>query len=162
MLEALEEKNFPFTCKDLRKDTGFLMLQISNLWAAGHDKVLKRYYNLSHMQYAVLASVYWLVLYGEEVTQVRLSQHTKISPMTISKMLKGLEDKGYVYRKTHSTDVRAKAVHLTDRGKEILDKAIKTIADVDAQFFNFLGKNVTRFNDYMFDLLQGNDHIIPD
>lgn len=154
----LEEKNFPFTCKDLTKDTGFLMLQVSSLWAISHDKALKRYHNLSHMQYAVLASVYWLVLYGEEVTQVRLSQHTKISPMSISKMLKGLEIKGYVYRTAHSTDDRAKAVRLTDQGKQILNKAIKTIAGVDAKFFHVLGKNVTRFNSYMFDLLQGNDH----
>lgn len=158
----LGEKNFPFICKDLTKDTGFLMLQISNLWAASHDKVLKRYYNLSHMQYAVLASVYWLVLHEEEVTQVRLAQHTKINPMTISKMLKGLEIKGYVYRTTHSADIRAKAVRLTEQGKEILNKAIRTIADVDANFFNFLGKNVVRFNGYMYALRQGNDHIIPD
>lgn len=156
----LGEKDFPFTCKDLRKDTGFLMLQVSNLWATSHDRALKRYYNLSHMQYAVLASVYWLVLHGEEVTQVRLAQHTKISPMSISKMLKGLEVKGYVYRTKHSTDVRAKAVHLTVQGKDILNKAIQTIAEVDDKFFNALGKNVTRFNIYMFDLLQRNDYII--
>lgn len=114
------------------------------------------------MQYAVLASVYWLVLYEEEVTQIRLAQHTKISPMTISQMLKGLEIKGFVIRTTHSTDVRAKAVNLTDQGKEILNKAIKTIAEVDAKFFKVLGKNVTRFNSYMYDLKQNNDFVNPD
>ncbi|MDR2968670.1 MAG: MarR family winged helix-turn-helix transcriptional regulator [Tannerellaceae bacterium] len=157
-----EEKNFPFTCKDLTKDTGFLMLQVSNLWATSHDRVLKRQYDLTHMQYAVLASIYWLVLYGEEVTQVRLAQHTKINAMTISKMLKGLEIKGYVYRTTHSVDVRAKSVHLTGKGKEILDKAIKTIADVDTKFFNSLGKHIDSFNGHMFDLLKENDYIVYD
>jgi DNA-binding MarR family transcriptional regulator len=151
----------PFAVKSyagLAEDSGFLMLQVSSLWALYHDKALKKYYDLTHMQYAVLASVYWLTLHSEkEVTQIILAQHTKINTMTISHMLKVLEARGYVFRTTHSTDVRAKVINLTEEGKALLDKAIKTILDVDAKFFRVLGKNIKHFNRYMFELLNDNE-----
>jgi len=154
----LEQEKSPFAIKNLTGGKGFLMLQVSNLWADNHDKVLKKYYDLSHMQFAVLASVYWLALnYGKQITQTILSQHTKISPMTISQILKVLEAKGYVYRTTILTNVRAKAVDLTPKGKELMDKAMKTIYDVDAKFFQILGKNTKYFNHYMYELLYANE-----
>jgi len=114
----LDRKESPFVVENLEEDTGFLMLQVSHLWEYYHDKALKKYHDISHMQYAVLASIYWLVLHSEkEVTQTRLAQHTKIASMTISQMFKVLEARGFIYRKTHSTDVRAKAVDLTPEGK---------------------------------------------
>ena len=152
-----QEKS-PFVVENLAEDSGFLMLQVSGLWGNCHDRALKKYHDLSHMQYAVLASVCWLALHSDkQVTQTMLAQHTKISTMAISQMLKALESKGYVYRATHSTDVRAKAVNLTQQGKELLNKAVMTILDVDTKFFQVLGKNVKHFNHYMFELLKAND-----
>ena len=154
----LEIEQSPFIIENLEEDTGFLMLQISNLWGNAHEKVLKRHYGLSHMQYAVLASVYWLVLHStKQVTQTILAQHTKINPMTISQMFKVLEAKGLIYRTTHATDVRAKSVSLTPEGKELMHRAFKTIWDVDAKFFKSLGKNTSRFNGFLYDLLRSND-----
>jgi DNA-binding MarR family transcriptional regulator len=133
------------------------MLQVSSLWANAHDKALKRYHGLSHMQYAVLASIYWLVLHSDkQVTQTILAHHTKINPMTISQMFKVLEAKGYIYRTTHATDVRAKSVNLTPEGKELLDNAFKTIWEVDTKFFKSLGKHTRRFNSYLYELLKAN------
>ena len=153
-----EQDKSPFVIENLSEDSGFLMLQVSNLWADYHDKALKKYHDLSYIQYAVLASVYWLVLHNEkQVTQAVLAQHTKISPMTVSQMLKVLEAKGYVYRSIHLTDIRAKAVDLTPKGKELMNKAIKTIFDVDAKFFQILGKKLKHFNGYMLELLKAND-----
>ena len=154
----LEKDKSPFRIENLEEDTGFLMLQVSNLWGNNHDKALKRYHGLSHMQYVVLASIYWLVLYsGKQVTQTILAHHTKINPMTISQMFKVLESRGYIYRTTHATDVRAKAVNLTQEGKELMHKAIDTIWEVDAKFFQSLGKNTDRFNSYLLDLFKAND-----
>ena len=144
--------------ENLEEDTGFLMLQVSNLWEYYHDRALKKYHDISHMQYAVLASVYWLVLHSEkEVTQTRLAQHTKIAPMTISQMFKVLEAKGYICRTTHRSDIRAKSVNLTPEGKELMHKAAVTILNVDTKFFQALGKNTPRFNHYLVDLLKAND-----
>ena len=154
----MEEDKSPFKIENLEEDSGFLMLQISNLWGNLHDRVLKRYYGLSHMQYAVLASIYWLVLFsGKQVTQTILAQHTKINSMTISQMFKVLEAKGYIYRITHATDIRAKAVNLTPAGKELMHKACNTIYEVDSKFFKNLGRHAERFNSDLCGLIKAND-----
>jgi len=151
----------PFASKSfasLAEDSGFLMLQVSSLWAHYHNKAVKKHYGLTHIQYAVLTSVYWLSLHSEkQITQTILAQHTKIKPMTISQILNVLENKNYVCRTTHLTDVRAKAVEVTPQGKELLDKAVKTIFEVDTAFFSVLDKNIKHFNHYMFELLNAND-----
>ncbi|MDR1682312.1 MAG: MarR family transcriptional regulator [Candidatus Symbiothrix sp.] len=156
--ENMDQKESPFVIENLEEDTGFLVLQISALWEEYHERVLKKYYNLSHMQYAVLASIYWLVLHsGKEVTQIILARHTKIAPMTISQILKRLEAKGYIYRNCHSTDIRAKSLHLTEEGRVLMNKAVATIIQIDKKFFKVLGKNVTRFNQYILELLKANE-----
>ena len=148
----------PFIIDDLKDDAGFLMLQVSNLWSNSHDRILKRQHGLSHMQYAVLASVCWLKYHGNAfITQSFLAQHTKINPMTVSQIFKVLETKGYIYRTKHPYDVRAKVVYLTKEGKELMDKAFQTIWDVDAKFFKILGKNTNIFNRYLYKLLLENE-----
>ncbi|GHT63986.1 hypothetical protein AGMMS50239_20900 [Bacteroidia bacterium] len=148
----------PFIIENLEEDTGFLILQVSRLWEEFHERTMKKYYNMTHMQYAVLASVYWLVLHEKrEVTQTILAKHTKIDPMTISQVFKVLEKKGYIYRQTHSTDVRAKSVTLTQQGVELMNKAVATIVNLDNKFFKVLGKNIVHFNNYLLTLLKEND-----
>jgi len=144
--------------ENLEEDCGFLMLQVSSMWEECHDKALKKYHGISHMQYAVLAGVYWLTLHSKkQVTQAILAQHSRINPMTISQMFPVLEAKGYICRTRHLTDVRAKAVDITLAGKKMMQKAIKTIDEVDTKFFRVLGDDRARFNGYMVDLLKAND-----
>ena len=110
------------------------------------------------MQYAVLASVGWLVYHGnKQVTQSLLAQHTKINPMTISQILKVLEAKGYVFRTKHPGDIRAKITNLTEEGNALMHKAINTIWDVDKKFFKVLEKKSKRFNRFLYELLLTND-----
>ena len=154
----MNNDNSPFLIENLENDTGFLLLQVSNLWNNSHDKALKKHHGLSHMQYAILASVSWFAKYGKgHVTQSILSQHTKINPMTVSQIFKVLEAKGYIIRTKHPTDVRAKIVSLTEEGSALMDKAFLTIWDLDLKFFKALGKNNKRFNKQLFDLLTTND-----
>jgi DNA-binding MarR family transcriptional regulator len=72
-------------------------------------------------------------------------------------MFKVLEKSGYIYRTTHSTDIRAKAVYLTAEGIELMHKAIPIVDKLDSKFFKVLGRNLPRFNNYMLDLLKAND-----
>lgn len=156
---TMNKSHFPFVHEDLENDTGFLLLQLSHLWDEYHERVLKKHYNLSSMQYAVLASVYWCVLDSDkEVTQTYLARHTKIDPMTISQVFKVLEKRNYVTRKTNSMDIRAKSVMLTEEGEALMQKAVVTIAATDAKFFNILSKdNIKLFNKFMVDLINEND-----
>lgn len=148
----------PFIIGNLEEYTGFLMLQVSNLWSNRQDRALKKHYGLSHIQYAVLASVCWLVYHSDKpVTQSFLAQHTKINPMTISQIFKVLEAKGFIKRTKHPTDVRAKIVNLTKEGNELMHRAFQTIWSMDSQFFQILGKDNKRFNRYLYELLLAND-----
>jgi DNA-binding MarR family transcriptional regulator len=154
----VDSDHLPFIIENLKEDTGFLLLQVSNLWGNYHDKALKRNHGLSHMQYAILASVTWLVYKsGKQVTQSLLAQHTKVNPMTISQMLKVLEAKGYVFRTKHPSDIRANVVHLTQEGNVLMNSAFNTIWSIDESFFKALGKNSVRFNLYLNHLLDAND-----
>jgi len=154
------QKKSPFLIENLAEDSGFLMLLVSNLWASCQDKALRNFYDISHMQFSVLASVNWQVIHCEkEVTQAIIARHIKVTPVTISQMLKVLEAKGYVSRKVNSTNVRAKSVELTPKGEELMIMAMKTIYDVNAKFFGILGKNIKHFNCYMSELVLGNDYV---
>ncbi|MDR1632627.1 MAG: MarR family transcriptional regulator [Dysgonamonadaceae bacterium] len=154
----MDVKDNPFIIENLKNDTGFLMLQTARLWDEYHERAIKKYYNITYIQYAVLASVYWLVLHGKrEVTQTILAKYTKMDPMTISQVFKVLEKRGYIYRKTHSTDVRAKSVYFTPQGEELISKAVATVVNIDNKFFRILGDNIEHFNAYLLALLNEND-----
>jgi DNA-binding MarR family transcriptional regulator len=144
--------------ENLDQDSGFLMLRVSKLWEEAHEKVLKKYYDISYLQYSVLASVHYLLMHKyEEVTQILLSQHTKINPMAISLTLKVLERKGYVCRKISATDARARCTYMTAKGEELMKSAFLRIFTVDEKFFNVLGGQRPKFNSYMAKLLHANE-----
>jgi MarR family transcriptional regulator, organic hydroperoxide resistance regulator len=125
--------------------TGFLLWQVTNLWQREIKKALETC-DLTHVQYVLLASTHWLSLHGQEVTQVLLSAHTKVDPMTISTVLRALQTRGFLLRKEHPTDTRAKTVHLTEQGKEIVKAAVIAVEQFDAAFFGGLGDGTSDFN----------------
>ena len=156
----MNKKDSAFTTGKLDDDTGFLVLQISRLWEFGHERVLKKHHNISHIQYAVLATVYWLSKYDKdrEITQSYIAKHTKIDPMTVSQVSKILEGRGYIQRQVCPTDVRAKVLSLTREGNELVERAIPFMIDFDSKFFGILGKNIKNFNKYLSELLYVNDY----
>lgn len=157
-MDRKSKNDSPFGIENLEEDSGFLMLQVSRLWADFHERKLKKHFRLSELQYAILASIYWLATHSDkQVTQTLLAKHTKIKPMTISQMFKVLENKGYIHRTIHATDIRAKAVHLTPMGLELMSRSIPMVAKLDDIFFKVLGKDLARFNKYMVELLNAND-----
>lgn len=60
---------------------------------------------------------------------------------TISQLLKLLEKKGLIERKTDSIDRRAKVVKLTDEGSKIYSKAQKIENDLNNELASLLGNN---------------------
>ena len=153
----MNKNSLQFTMEDFGDNTGFLILKVSNLWKNYYGYVLKKCHNLSHIQYTVLASINQLSLQNSKTTQVMLAKHLNIDPMNLSYILKGLEVSGYICRIPHPVDVRAKIVNLTQEGKELLLRAINTIAKADLKFFKILGKNPERFNRDLLKLLQANN-----
>jgi len=141
-----------FSFDKAEDSTGFLLWQVTNLWQREIKKALEKY-DLTHSQFVLLASTHWLTLQNVDVTQVLLSGHTKIDPMTTSTVLRTLQAKGLLKRQEHATDTRAKTVILTDAGKEITKQAVVTVEAFDRSFFSSLAGNEKAFNKQLLRLL---------
>lgn len=142
-----------FSFEKAEDSSGFLLWQVTNLWQREIKKALEKY-GLTHSQYVLMASIHWLTLNNQDVTQILLSSHTKIDPMTTSTVLRTLQTKGLLKRQEHATDTRAKTVVLTDNGKKIIKQAVKTVEAFDRDFFSTLGPKTTIFNNQLLSLLQ--------
>jgi MarR family transcriptional regulator, organic hydroperoxide resistance regulator len=142
-----------FSVEKPEESSGFLLWQVTNLWQREIKKALEPF-GLTHSQFVLLASIHWLFLHNQEVTQIVLSNHTKIDPMTTSTVLRTLQQKGFIFRQEHERDTRAKTVGITEAGKEIIKKAIVTIETFDRTFFSVLESQTTEFNDHLIKLLK--------
>jgi DNA-binding MarR family transcriptional regulator len=141
-----------FSIEKAEESTGFLLWQVTNLWQREIKKALEKY-ELTHSQFVLLASIHWLTLDKQSVTQILISKHTKIDPMTTSTVLRTLQTKGLIKRQEHETDTRAKIVVLTETGLKNIKQAIKTVEQFDKQFFGSLDNETKNFNNKLTILL---------
>lgn len=148
----MSSKDGIFSVEEAEESSGFLLWQVTTLWQREIRKVLEPY-DITHSQFVLLASTQWLTLQKQDVTQILLSSHTKIDPMTTSTVLRTLQQKGLVQRAEHSTDTRAKTVVLTEQGKKIVRQAVKAVEHFDKLFFEVLGEKVPSFNKKLLKLL---------
>jgi MarR family transcriptional regulator, organic hydroperoxide resistance regulator len=146
-----------FNVEKPEESSGFLLWQVTNLWQREIKKALEQY-GLTHSQFVLMASIHWLTLHKQEVTQIILADHTKIDPMTTSTVLRTLQQKGFIQRQEHSTDTRAKTVELTEEGKKVTKKAVVTVEKFDTMFFSSLGKKTTELNKNLLTLLWQKEH----
>ncbi len=141
-----------FSFEKAEDSSGFLLWQVTNLWQREIKKALVAF-DLTHSQYVLMASIHWLSLHGVEVTQIVLSSHTKIDPMTTSTVLRSLQSRGLVDRHEHATDTRAKTVALSEKGKILVKDAVIAVEQFDAAFFSPLGADANTFNKKLISLL---------
>ncbi|MFZ4548406.1 MAG: MarR family winged helix-turn-helix transcriptional regulator [Bacteroidales bacterium] len=141
-----------FSVEKPEESTGFLLWQVTNLWQREIKKALEAY-GLTHSQFVLLASIHWLTLDKQSVTQILLSNHTKIDPMTTSTVLRTLQRKGFIQRHEHLTDTRAKTVALTEDGIKIIKNAVVTVEKFDSDFFSLLGDKTTELSENLLVLL---------
>lgn len=142
-----------FSVKRAEDSTGFLLWQVTNLWQREIKKALQPY-DLTHSQFVLMASIHWLTIQHQQVTQVVLSSHTKMDVMTTSTVLRTLQQKGFIKRQEHQTDTRAKTVLLTDEGKNIIKKAVVKVESFDKDFFSPLANKAPEFNKKLLLLLK--------
>ncbi len=148
----MKSQDNPFQFDKAEDSSGFLLWQVTNLWQREIKKALGKH-GLTHSQFVLLASIHWLTLSKQNVTQILLSSHTKIDPMTTSTVLRTLQKKGLLKRQEHETDTRAKTVSLTDKGIKTVIQAVKTVEQFDNEFFSPLGKQIKEFNHNLSKLL---------
>ena len=123
-------------------------MRVYNKWHSMIKKELKKM-NLTHPQFVVLASLAYLSQDSNEVTQVMISKLSGIDVMTVSQILNLLEKNDFVKRKEHSKDTRAKAVILSKKGEEVLQKAVPLVEQIDEIFFGKLDRDEKQFKHFL-------------
>ena len=123
-------------------------MRVYNKWHSMIKKELKKM-NLTHPQFVVLASLAYLSQNGNEITQIMISKLAGIDVMTISQILSLLEKNDFVKRKEHSKDTRAKAVILSKKGEEVLQKAVPLVEQIDEVFFGKLDRDEKQFKHFL-------------
>ena len=123
-------------------------MRVYNKWHSIIEKELKKM-NLTHPQFVVLASLAYLSQDSNEVTQVMISKLSGIDVMTVSQILNLLEKNDFVKRKEHSKDTRAKAVILSKKGEEVLQKAVPLVEQIDEIFFEKLDTDEEQFKHFL-------------
>ena len=84
--------------------------------------------------------VAWLARTGAP-TQAEVAREAEMHPMQVSLMLKALEAKGMLRRKTSSRRATAKEVELTEQGLDALSTALPLAIAVQRQMFGDAGED---------------------
>jgi DNA-binding MarR family transcriptional regulator len=150
------DKSNIFNYSHPEESSGYLLWQLTMLWQRKMKKELDKI-DLTHTQFVVLAVLAWLSGNNEIVTQIDIAKHAKTDRMMTSKVLRTLQDKGFIERTEHLTDTRAKSVIITDYGLEIIRKAAQIVDSVDKDFFGTIKRESASFNKSMIELLKAND-----
>lgn len=148
-------KEIEFHFKSPNDSPGYLLGQLTMLWQRKQKKVLDPL-DLTHTQFVLLAALGWLSKKSNAVTQVDIANQSNADRMMVSKVLRTLEEKGFITRQEHETDTRAKAIRLTANGEVVLQKAIIEVENADVIFFGLLDAKLPSFNKNMVQLIDKN------
>lgn len=119
---------------------GFLLWRVTLRWQRVMVAAL-RPLGLTHVQFVLLASAWWLTeVAGETPTQQRLADHAATDRMMTSQVLRALESRGLVTRSADPDDSRARRVGVTGEGAALARQAVAVVEAADAGFFAAAGE----------------------
>jgi DNA-binding MarR family transcriptional regulator len=113
---------------------GFLLWHATLRWQRAMRAALAPH-ALTHVQFVLLASAWWLGEQGEQPAQRRLAQHAGTDAMMTSQVVRALERQGLVERPRDPGDARTVRVSVTSAGRERLEGALADVEAADAAFF---------------------------
>ena len=148
-------KEIDFHFKSPNDSPGYLLGQVTMLWQRKQKKVLDPL-DLTQTQFVLLAALGWLSKMSSSVTQIDIANQSNADRMMVSKVLRTLEEKGFITRHEHETDTRAKTINLTNEGELVLQKAIIEVENADLDFFATLDAQLAFFNNNMVQLIEKN------
>lgn len=137
---------------------GFLLWQVSITWQRQIKEKLDTY-DISHAQFVILAVLLWCEETGFTPIQSFLVEKTKLDKMTVSAALKKLALKKLIKRNEHVEDTRAKSVVLTPKGKDLTQRLVKLVEEVDKAFFASVKISDQKTLIKILNALAGNTHI---
>jgi len=128
----------------LEESPGFLLWRVTLAWQRAMRAALAPH-DLTHVQFVLLASLWWLENHSGPPSQQRLAQHAGTDPMMTSQVLRKLAERGLLDREPDPDDSRAKLLSLTDAGRRVVRKALRDVEEADAAYFATLGEDQKQF-----------------
>ena len=119
---------------DREESPGFLLWHVTLRWQREIAAALGPL-DLTHVQFVLLATTWWLNSRGEEPNQLGVATHAGTDVKMTSEVLRKLEAKGLVVRTVDAADTRARRIHVTERGGDLALAAVAAVEGVDAAFF---------------------------
>ena len=113
---------------------GFLLWHATLRWQRAMREALDAH-GLTHVQFVLLASAWWLGEQGAPPMQRALADHAGTDPMMTSQVVRALEAAGLVARVRDELDRRAWRVHATALGAARLRPALADVEAADQAFF---------------------------
>ncbi|WP_433371275.1 MarR family winged helix-turn-helix transcriptional regulator [Actinoplanes sp. CA-142083] len=111
---------------------GALLWRVTNRWRAAVDRGLAPL-GLTHSQYSLMATLYGMGRAGITPSQRELGARAGFEPMYVSKVARQLEQAGLLARARHPDDPRALGLALTERGTEVILRAIPVVRGLQAE-----------------------------
>ena len=113
---------------------GFLLWHVTLRWQRAMAAALAPL-DLTHVQFVLLATTWWLNAQGEDPNQLSVARQAGTDVKMTSQVLRKLEAKALIRREVDLTDTRARRLRVTDRGEDLARQAIAAVEAADAAFF---------------------------
>jgi DNA-binding MarR family transcriptional regulator len=113
---------------------GFLLWHVTLRWQRAVADAL-RPLDLTHVQFVLLACVWWLQEHDEVPNQARLAAQAGTDIKMTSQVVRKLEAKRLLRREVDVADSRARRLRLTDAGGRVTTRALAAVEKADAEFF---------------------------
>jgi len=110
-----------------------IIYQLINL-AIKHKKIMQNYLDetgVYHAQYRLLLAI----SHNENASQNDIAKLMDVSAATIAVSLKKLEKGGYINREIDEKDNRLNKIHITEKGKQVVEQSKKIFEAVDQKVF---------------------------
>jgi DNA-binding MarR family transcriptional regulator len=117
------------------RSPGFLLWRVTLAWQRRIRAALAPH-ELTHVQFVLLASLWWLEDHEPEApTQAGLAEQAGTDPMMTSQVLRKLEARDLLERVPDAHDTRARRLHLTAGGRELIARALADVERTDIEYF---------------------------
>ncbi len=104
---------------------GYLIHDVSRMRRTVYDERFKPE-GITRSQWWALSNIFRNG--GEGILVTELAKLMDVGKVTVGRLVDRLEESGYVYRRRHKSDMRAKKIFVTDTGKRLMGR-MRQIAD---------------------------------
>ena len=113
---------------------GFLLWHATLRWQRAIAAAL-RPLGLTHVQFVLLAGIWWLGQGDQRPSQRELADHAGTDRMMTSQVLRTLESRGLLRRELDGVDARVRRLAVTPEGERLSGQAIAAVEATDKAYF---------------------------